>query len=420
MAALGKSPSLKVEVMCEGIRYSEALVAAVPHSMPNFYPYRFKQGEYNPTGKDTIVIPYMIHTQDETMMRVHGNGDSPFHIEGSFEKGYQLVDDRKSRAIDVKFLTADGWLATRTSDGFPMVNAGVQTHGDMLVINVAPGCEYFLHKHDGKSMRCSFCAYGSPDHRTAHLGQVAGQVAIPPLTLSRMLESAETIVRDTQINHIYLVGGSLTDTRAEGERFLQLARAVRARLGKKVPVTLGSGAVPDDIIEQFHHEDLVDAVCFNLEVWSERMFAQVCPGKNRYVGYHRWIAALETAVRLWGRGRVYSAMVSGIELEPEYNVSWEQAVATELEGAEDLCSRGIIPVYSLMWPSGGKERPDYHQRLYRFFETLNVGYADIRRRHGLEIWDGFMCHRCAYMQLECDIDRSPEWRAAAQSSGRAA
>ena len=69
---------------------------------------------------------------------------------------------------------------------------------------------------------------------------------------------------------------------------------------------------------------------------------------------------------------------------------------------------------------GGKERPDYHQRLYRFFETLNVGYADIRRRHGLEIWDGFMCHRCAYMQLECDIDRSPEWRAAAQSSGRAA
>ncbi len=412
MRSLGASPSLKVDVMCEGIRYSHALVAALPHSMPNFYPYRFKQGEANPTGKDTIPIPYMIHTADGTMMRVHGNGDSPFHVEGSLTQGYQLVDDRGGRAIDIRFLTADSWLGTKTSDGFPMPQSGVQTHGDMLVINVAPGCEYFLHKHDGKSMRCGFCSYGAPDHRTAHLGQVAGQVAIPELTLKRVLESVDLITHSTQINHIYLVGGSLTDTRAEGERFLQLARAVRARVGKRIPLTLGSGALPDDIIEQFHRENLVDAVCFNLEVWSERLFAQVCPGKHRYVGYQRWIAALETAVRLWGRGRVYSAMVSGIELEPEFGVSWEQAVATELEGAEDLCSRGIIPVYSLLWPTGGRERKDFHQRLHSFFETLNVGYVEIRRRHGLAIWDGFMCHRCAYMQLECDVDRAPEWQAA--------
>ena len=412
MRSLGQSPSLKVEVMCEGIRYSEALAAAVPHSMPNYYPYRFKKGEANPTGKDTIVIPYMIHTDDGTMLRVHGNGDSPFHVEGSRERGYALVDDRKARSIEIKFLEADPWLASKTADGFPMAQSGVTTHGDMLVVNVAPGCEYFLHKHDGTAMRCTFCSYGAPDQRTAHLGQVAGQVAVPSLTMVRMLESVDAVMRQSQINHLYIVGGSLTDGYAEGERFLQLARALRRHLGKRVPLTLGSGALPDDVIETFHREQLVDAVCFNLEIWSERLFAMVCPGKNRYVGYHRWIAALETAVRLWGKGRVYSAMVSGIELEPDYGVSWEQAVATELAGAEDLCSRGIIPIYSLQWPVGGRERPDYHERLRSFFETLNTGYAEIRRRHQLTIWDGFMCHRCAYMQLECDVDRAPEWQAA--------
>jgi hypothetical protein len=175
-----------------------------------------------------------------------------------------------------------------------------------------------------------------------------------------------------------------------------------------IPVALGSGALPDDLIEQFRREELVDYVCFNLELWSEPLFAKICPGKNRYVGYHRWIEALETAVRLWGRGNVYSAMVAGIELDPEYGMSWEEAARLALQGAEDLCSRGIIPIYSLMWPSGGRDRPDYHVRIRNYFEALNLGYQRIRDQHGLKFSPGFMCHRCAYMQIECDLDRQRE------------
>jgi hypothetical protein len=141
-------------------------------------------------------------------------------------------------------------------------------------------------------------------------------------------------------------------------------------------------------------------------MWSEPLFAKVCPGKNRYVGYARWIEALETAVRYWGRGNVYSAMVAGIELEPEHGLEWEEAARIALQGAEDLCSRGIIPVYSLVWPVGGRQRSDFHTRIRSYFETLISGYHEIRKRHGLVVSDGFMCHRCAYMQLECDVDRT--------------
>ena len=51
MSTLTGSPALKVQVMCEGIRYSDALGRAASHSMPNYYPYRFKPGEHDPTGK---------------------------------------------------------------------------------------------------------------------------------------------------------------------------------------------------------------------------------------------------------------------------------------------------------------------------------------------------------------------------------
>jgi hypothetical protein len=406
MKALTGSPAFKVQVMCEGIRYSEALGRAALHSMPNYYPYRFKAGEHDPTGKGTATIPYLINLGDGTEIRILGSGDSPWHVEGDREQGYRLVDDRDGRSVPVEFEPLRPWMTQKTGDGMPYAQAGVTTHGDMLVINVAPGCEYFLHKHEGTSMRCAFCAYGAPDERTAHLGQKTGQVEIPQPTLTRMSEALEAVTSQAEIRHIYLVGGSLTDWRKEGERFLQLARFVKQANVRGIPVSLGSGALPDDQMQQFHAEGLVDNVCFNLEMWSEPLFAKICPGKNRYVGYARWIAALETAVRLWGRGHVYSAMVAGIELEPEHGLDWQTAARTALEGAEDLCRRGIIPIYSLVWPVGGRDRSDYHSSIRHYFETLVTGYGETRRRYGLEVDPGFMCHRCAYMQLECDVDRT--------------
>ena len=408
MERLDASTRLKVDVMFEGIRYSEALGNAIEHALPNYYPYRFKPDEPNPTGKPQVAIPYLIRTPDGTMIRVKGNGESDWVVEGDKAAGYRLRNASAGDDIEIRFEPMPEWMRGQTSDGFPMAQAGVSLHSDMMVINVAPGCEYFLHKHDGESMRCRFCSYGAPDERTAHLGQVAGQLAIPGITLSRMQETVTAALGETPIRHIYLVGGSLTDWREEGERFLQLARAVKEINRENVPVTLGSGALPDDLLQQFHDEALVDNVCFNLEVWSEPLFAKVCPGKNRYVGYDRWIASLETAVSLWGRGRVYSAMVAGIELEPEHEMDWLQAADLCIAGAEDLCSRGIIPIYSLYWPVGGKNHPDYMSRLRSFFERLNIAYAGIREKYGLAISNDFMCHRCAYMQLECDIDRNHE------------
>jgi len=406
MQALSGSAAFKVQVMCEGIRYTEALGRAALHSMPNYYPYRFKAGEHDPTGKGTATIPYLINLGDGTEIRILGSGDSPWHVEGDRDQGYRLIDDRDGRSVPVEFEPLRAWMTQKTVDGMPFPQAGVTTHGDMLVINVAPGCEYFLHKHDGGSMRCTFCAYGAPDERTAHLGQKTGQVEIPSLTLARMSEALAAVTGQAEIRHIYLVGGSLTDWRKEGERFLQLARFVKQANTHGIPVTLGSGALPDEQIEQFHAEGLVDNVCFNLEMWSEPLFGKICPGKNRYVGYARWIAALETAVRLWGRGHVYSAMVAGIELEPEHGLDWQAAARTALEGAEDLCRRGILPIYSLVWPVGGRDRADYHSSIRHYFETLVSGYRDIRRKYGLEVDPGFMCHHCAYMQLECDMDRA--------------
>lgn len=401
--SLGPNASLKLDLLFEGIRYSDALGEAGRHSFPNFYPYRFQAGEHDPTGAGKAVIPYLLQTDQGTVVRVKGAPESSWQVSGSEAEGYQLCRDG-GQAQPVQFAPLPGWMTRTTADGADMAQTGLSLHGDMGVINIAPGCEYFLNKIDKQSMRCTFCAYGAPDKRTQNLGQEAGVISLPTRTYHRIQETLRAALQEDELRHLYLVGGSMTDWHAEGQRFIEIAKAVKEVNDKPVPVTCGSGAIPNEIMDQLHSEDLVQAVCFNLEVWSRELFERICPGKNHYVGYDRWIAALEYGTTLWGPERVYSAMVAGIELEPEYNLDWEAAADLALQGAEDLCSRGIIPIYSLYWPIGGRDHPDYMSRLKAYFERLMLGYQEIRARYGLNIWEGFMCHHCAYMQMECDMD----------------
>lgn len=404
--SLPPAARLKLDLMFEGIRYSEALGRAAQHAFPNFFPYRFQPGEDDPTGRGMATIPYLLATQNDTHIRIKGNGESPWSVSGDRDGGYSLARDG-APAIPIEFEPLPRWMSRTTGNGATLAEAGVSLHGDMAVVNIAPGCQYFLaDRRDGRSMRCTFCSYGAPDARSRALGQDMDRVSLPPETITRMREALAAAIGESGIRHIYLVGGSLTDWRQEGTRFIELAREVQKTVEGRIPVSCGSGALPPESLQRLHDEDLVQNVCFNLEVWSEPLFARVCPGKNRFVGYQRWIEALENAVSLWGDERVYSAMVAGVELEPEFAMSWESAADLALEGAADLCSRGIIPIYSLYWPVGGREGKEYYAHLLAYFEKLNLGYRDIRKTSGLAIWDGFMCHRCAYMQLECDIDRA--------------
>ena len=403
---LPHSALLKLDLMFEGLRYSDALGEASDHAFPNFYPYRFRPGEPNPTGKDKVTIPYLMTLEDGTLIRLKGNPDSDWSVAGSQSQGYRL-QSTSGQTHPIAFEPLPQWMAQKTADGSPMAQAGISLHGDMAVVNVAPGCEYFLERQaGGGSMRCSFCAYGAPNERVAHFNQQSGTSEVPEATLQRMQETLKAALLETEIRHIYLVGGSMADPAKEGERFIQIAQAVQEVNAHKISVSCGSGALPEEQLRELHRLNLVDQVCFNLEVWSEELFAKVCPGKNHFVGYKGWLDSLEMAVGLWGRGRVYSAMVAGIELEPEYGMSWESAADLAVRGADDLCSRGIVPIYSLYWPTGGRDHPEYFERLRSFFERLNVEYKAIRDREKLQISEDFMCHRCAYMQLECDVDRA--------------
>ena len=95
---------------------------------------------------------------------------------------------------------------------------GLSQHGDMLVLNVAPGCEYFVVPRESgegtENLSCKFCLYGLPDKRMEPLGQELYVIDVPTPTIARVIE--ECAHESTDAKQLYLVGGSMLDMEAEG------------------------------------------------------------------------------------------------------------------------------------------------------------------------------------------------------------
>jgi hypothetical protein len=409
---LAGSPALKIQVMCEGIRYTEALGRAThAHAMPNYYPYRFKEGEPDPTGRGTATIPYLINTPDGTEIRILGNGDSPWHVEGSLEQGYRLIDDRSGRELPIVFEPLCPWQTQKTADGLPFAQAGVTTHGDMLVINVAPGCEYFLHKHDGvlDALRLLRLRRARRAHRAPGAeDRAARDPAAHARAHARGARRGDRADRDPP----HLPRRWLADRLAPRGRAFPAAGALRpAGQPPRHPGGAGLGRAarrPDRAVPPraagrpclLQPRDVVRA--------AVRRSARA---RRAYVGYARWIArwrrrcatgAAATCTRRWSPASSSSPTSASSGRTPR--ASRSRAPRTCAAAASSRSTRWSGPPAA---PAARLPRP--HPQLLRDPVHRLPGHPPPPRA---AVSDGFMCHRCAYMQLECDLDRVAQARAA--------
>ena len=398
---------LKAAVLFHGVRFSMEFAHATKWAFPNYAPYQLPVGMPAYEGSRRIAIPYLFRMSDDTQVRLRIKDDSPFSIRALDKpRWFEILEDDQVVATTT-FEPRLNWAEKLTSDGTQMRSTGLSQHGEMLVLNVAPGCEYFVSPVEGgtrkkENLSCKFCNYGVPDQRMRALGQELFQIELPDSTYERVIEAC--LDPDTQARQLYLVGGSMTSPEAEGDRFVQIARALnKAGLCERYYVACGSGAIP-----KRHMEELkalgVRGACFNLEVWDESAFERICPGKSKWVGREAWIRSLEEAVEVFGRNQVMTAFVGGIELEGDDAMTPEEALASAVEAGEYLIPRGIQVVYSLYWRMVGKNRGEEPMYTLPLFLQINEALAQIRRRENMQMNTSFLSKRGAYMQLEPDYD----------------
>uniref|UniRef100_UPI000ADCAC5B radical SAM protein n=1 Tax=Treponema endosymbiont of Eucomonympha sp. TaxID=1580831 RepID=UPI000ADCAC5B len=135
-------------------------------------------------------------------------------------------------------------------------------------------------------------------------------------------------------------------------------------------------------------------IATNLEVWNEKLFDVICPGKSQLCGgKQNWLDALDEELRVFGRHRACTAFVSGIE--PKESL---------LEGIETLLDKGAVVDVS-QWDVGigspleGHRTPaqDWH---WDVFEKT----AALYKKYGFT-WDELRDGLCASNSVACDLFR---------------
>lgn len=213
---------------------------------------------------------------------------------------------------------------------------------------------------------CLFCSYNSKVRREGEeqwqkRWKNPGQIA--------------TVVKeayDQGYTHFTLTGGFVPERR-ELEYYIDVAEAIKERLGRnEFNGTACIGAPLDHQIIEKYKEAGFSTISFNTEVWGKEWFNVINPVKvTACGGFDNWVKAIEYAIKVFGRGKVRSNFVIG--LQPK-NVTFE--------GIDYLASIGVVTVASSFVPLIGSPLEGHRSPTVDWHWDAQIKHAQILRRYG--------------------------------------
>jgi hypothetical protein len=312
-----------------------------------------------------------------TIVSVRMNPDSPYRISGDGDGGLALWLDGACFA-DVSLPEMPAYYRTALSNGKSVMEiAPTIQWGYLIYLTVLRLCQYF-----GAKEECKFCDI---NHNWRQHKQ-AGRPYTGVKPVEEVLEALEIIDRfDTEgTSHAYtLTGGSVTskvEGLAEAEFYGRYARAIEERFPGRWIGKVVAQALPKEEARIFHDHG-IRIYHPNYEVWDERLFKIISPGKQRYVGREEWHRRILDARDIFGARYVIPNFVAGVEMARPYGFTEVgEAIESTRQGLEFFMSRGVTPRFTTWCPEPttplGKANPEgapleYHVRLLEIYrETM--------------------------------------------------
>ena len=142
-------------------------------------------------------------------------------------------------------------------------------------------------------------------------------------------EVAKAAFSEGNVKHVLLTGGCFNHQK-ETELVSDIVKSISEHTGfDRVPGTiLPSPARNLQEIEKYHQSG-IKAIGFSMEIWSEKMYQVICPGKAKSVSHSQFLESIRNAVKVFGEGNVYGVFVMGIEPKESF-----------LEGVRTLAQMG--------------------------------------------------------------------------------
>jgi hypothetical protein len=353
---------LKLALHVEGVNYDAGIFDELLARHEEM-----KKPEYCTWDKELITkksynLPGILKLKNGFGTMIVADKNSPYKIV-KVNSGYGLTF-RGEYLTDISFPEIPKYLTKRTSDGVIMKDIALPTdmgsEDKSIVVTYSTECSV---KDNGKT--CLFCVMNGTKG-------LEGPEYRPAWKYPHQIGETVKAAYDEGYKHVTITGGFVPERR-EVEYYLDVAEHIREALGTETfNGTACIGAPLDFSVIDKYKEAGFSTISFNTEVWGKNYFDIVCPGKVEACGgYDNWIKAIEYAIQVFGKGRVRSNFVVGL-----------QPKEVLFEGFEYLASIGVVTVASPWVPGLGSPLEGHRTPTVDWHWDVQLRHADILRKYG--------------------------------------
>lgn len=278
-----------------------------------------------------------------------------------YEAGEYILYHKDERLYPISFIKKPSYSDNITTDG-----SRVSDVIGLPLSKGAVGCCYSNECYLGdKGLACKFCNINATNKIYAEHCECS-------FKNPRAIGEAVKYAYDDGCNHFNLTGGFVPERR-ELEYYIDVAEAIQDYTGlEDFNGTAVIGAPLDLSIIDKYKEAGYRTVATNIEIGDPLIWKAVCPGKDQYFGgREHWIDCLKYEAQVFGKGRVRSCIVAGIESKDSI-----------LACAEELASYGVIPQVQPWIPDKGSAfeghqtpTPEWHHEIIKATYAIHKKYG---------------------------------------------
>jgi hypothetical protein len=283
--------------------------------------------------------------------------ETPFRL--TVHDGKPVITYNKHFVAEIAFPERTSFYDQKTSGGIPFGSLAVIQGWDMLAFSCMWRCEI---TQSGNA--CGFC----------HTGNFAS----PEHSLSEMAEAVRYAVEESpKAKILQMTAGSTYHPEKEIDRYVKILETIDKEVGlAEIPAIIY--LTPPSDAKQV--DRLFDAgisyVACDVDIWNERLFEKICPGKAEINTRRRYLDTLYYIADKYGPNRACCVFVGGIE-----------PIDSIIEGETKLAERGIVPLPSPLMPFGIKQKVLSEMQPFdiAYYRTLRKETAKLYKQYGLTV-----------------------------------
>lgn len=328
-----------------------------------------------------MMLPDDFMINKDIIVQYRKNSRSPFLIKKK-ESGDLVLTKEGAELAEVDWIKRPDYYDMLTTKQSKMLKVGQVGGEDCLFFCYQNYCSYFS-KHE----ECLFCNLVSTSKKY--------DTILKKKDIEDIGEVAACAFNEGRVEHVLLTGGCFNHEK-EIEVVTSILEEIRKHTGMdRIPGTvLPSPAKTPEEIRKYYDAG-INAIGFSMEIWDEKLFRAICPGKSTTISRGQFLESIENAVNIFGEGNVYAVFVMGLE-----------PADTLLEGVRQITERGANTVPFVWSPNPGSKYEGHRAPFGSWFVETNRRMADIVAASGVPPGTGNHCYRCDGNSILHDTLRS--------------